>query len=506
MLASAIANVVTVLLGIIARRFFVLILGDEYQGLNGLYTNVISMLNVVELGVGSAIIYSLYKPVNDNDIDSIRSLMAFYRKSYHLIGYTVTAIGLIIIPILPYITGEVTVDINATVVYLFFLGDAVCSYFLSYKRSILYARQENYIVQIIHIVCLIAARTTQTLILYITKNYYLYLVIMVALRVVENLLISSYVNRHYPMFDDKGAKPLEESVRSDIFTKIKGLFFHQIGSFVINGTDNLVITKFLGLVTAGLYSNYALIIDAVRNLAKQVIEAVTPSVGNLLVTESRERQFDVFRKMRFVNFWMAAFCGTCLYVLMEPWIIIWIGKERLLANSVMLILAFNFFQKTMRNVYISFKNAAGIFHEDRIVPIIESILNLSSSIILVKLIGLPGVFLGTALSGLVLWCYSYPKYIYRNLFGKSYRDYAKETIGYIAVFLGILFVTYYVAGLYTSGNTLMVLVVRLLVCLIIPNVIIIVLFHSNENFLYCVNLGKKLILKVVKLLKRSDLR
>ena len=497
MLASALANIITVLLGIIARKYFVLILGDEYQGLNGLYTNVISMLGVVELGMGNAIIYKLYKPIHDNDKDTINSLMAFYRKSYHIIGALVAVIGIVIIPLLPLFVKEVTVDINTTVVYLFFLADAVFSYFLSYKRSLLYARQENYIVQIIHIVCLTAMKILQTLILYITKNYYLYLAIMVILRVVENAIITMLVDRQFPDLSGKNAAPLDKEIREDIFTKTKGLFLHQIGAFAVNGTDNLIISRFLGLVTAGLYSNYALIIDSIKSLAKQVIDATTPSVGNLLVTASTEKQYDIFKKMRFIDFWLAAFCGISLYVMMEPWVIIWIGKERLLPDYVMLVLAFNFFQKTMRNAYGTFKTAAGIFHEDRFVPLVEAALNIGFSVLLVKTIGLAGVFVGTTISGLALWCYSYPKYVYKNLFKRNYKDYALETIGYIRMFFVLLVATSFVANRFIITNNLLKLIVNRAVCVVVPNVLMILFYFRTDNFKYCVDTALRILSRIL---------
>lgn len=503
MVASAAANIITFLLGIIARRYFVLILGDEYQGLNGLYTNVISMLGVVELGMGNAIIYNLYKPIHENDRETINSLMDFYRRSYHIIGRLVAVIGVAIIPLLPFFVKEVTVDINSTIVYLFFLADAVFSYFLSYKRSLLYARQENYIVQIIHIRCLTAMKIIQTLILYVTKNYYLYLVIMVVLRIVENALITLLVDRKYPDLSGKGAAPLKKEIKDDIFLKTKGLFLHQIGAFMVNGTDNMIISRFLGLVTAGLYSNYALIIDSIKNLTKQVIDATTPSVGNLLVTETREKQYDVFKKMRFIDFWLASFCGICLYVIMEPWVVIWIGRERLLPDYVMLVLAFNFFQKTMRNTYGAFKTAAGIFHEDRFVPIIESALNIGFSVLLVKTIGLAGVFIGTTISGLALWCYSYPKYVYRNLFGRSYEDYAKETIGYILMFFVLLITTSFIANRFIISNNLLKLIVNMAVCIIVPNVMMVLFYFRTDNFRYCIQTALRIINRLLGRRKRA---
>ena len=384
MIVSLSSNVVSIIIGFIAQAVFIKTLGNEYLGLNGVFSNVISMLCIVELGIGSAIIYNLYKPIANSDYETIKSLMRFYKKSYHIIGIIVLIIGILIIPFINYIIGNVTVNTNIYIAYLLFLSDAVLSYFLSYKRSILYANQKNYYIQIIHIAYLLVLNILQIIFLIVTKNYYIYLVIKVSMRLIENIIISAIANRLYPFLLEKNVKILDKVIQLDIFKKIKALILHQISSFIISGTDNLIITKYLGLVQVGLYSNYNLIIKSVQTLTQQIIEATTPSVGNLLVTESVEKQFEVFKKMRFINFWIASFCGICLFEIMEPFITIWIGDKYLLSNVVLLILVINFYQKNMRNTYLTFKTTAGIFYEDRFVPIIESVLNIIISIFLVK--------------------------------------------------------------------------------------------------------------------------
>ena len=503
-IASTSANFIAIVIGIVSRIFFVKILGNEYLGLNGLFTNIISLLSIVELGIGSAIIYNLYKPIADNDQEKIKSLMKFYKKSYHIIGLIVCAVGLLLIPVLPLITGKVELNININLIYLLFLADSVLSYFLSYKRSILYAKQQNYIVQIIHIGYLFVMNFLQILFLYITKDFYTYLLIKVIMRIIENLIITLIVNKMYSYINDKNIKKLDKETEKDIFTKIKALFFHQIGAFIVNSTDNIIISRFLGIVVVGLYSNYYLIINSVQIVAKQIIDATTPSVGNLLVTESKEKQYDVFKKMRFLNFWIATFCSICLYVLLEPFVKIWLGKEYLLSSIVVLVLIFNFYQKTSRLTYSTFKTAAGIFYEDRFVPIIESLLNIIVSVVLVIKIGLVGVFIGTIVSGLTLWCYSYPKYVYKKLFNRSYFKYFIETIGYILLFLGILIVTILVTSFINLDNTYLELLIKLSICLIVPNILMIIIFFKTNNFRYLVGLMKKMISKIFKKKSNKD--
>lgn len=495
MLASMGSNIVTIIIGLVAQAIFIKILGEEYLGLNGLFSNIISMLGIVELGIGNAIIYNLYKPIANNNIEEIKSLMKFYKKSYRIIALFVLIIGLFIIPLLQFIVDldSVTISINVYFVYILFLIDIVCSYLLSYKRSILYAYQKNYIVNIVHMGYTILLNILQLLILYVTKNYYLYLVIKIIIRLLENIIITTIANKKYNYLLDKDIKALDKKIEKDIFTKVKALFFHKIGSFIVLGSDNIIISKFLGLTTVGLYSNYYLIINAVQTLFGQALIALIPSVGNLLVTEKKDKVFDVFKKVRFMNFWISTFASIAILAIMQSFISIWIGDKYLLSVTVLMVLVFNFYQKMMRNSYGTFKEASGIYNEDKFVPLIESLINIVVSIILVKKIGLAGVFIGTIISGLALWCFSYPKYVYKKLFERSYLDYAKETVGYILLFIIIATFTYYISTLINFSNIYLEFITNCLISLIIPNLILVIVFIKNDNFKYYLDLVKRKI-------------
>lgn len=494
MITAVSSNVLTIIVGLVAQAVFIKILGSEYLGLNGLFSNVISMLGIVELGMGSAIIYNMYKPIAENDHEKIKSLMQFYKKSYRIITLIISIIGIMIIPFIKYIVDieSVTVGINVYLVYILFLLETICSYILSYKRSMLYADQKEYITNIIHMGYTILVNTMQLTFLYFTHDYYLYLIIKVMMRLVENIVISSYVNRRYSYLLDNNVTKLDSKTEKDIFQKIRALFFHKIGTFIVSGTDNIIISKYLGLVTVGLYSNYYMIINAVQTVINHIIQATRASVGNLLVTESKIKQFDVFNKIRFVNFWISCFSSICIFVIMDSFITIWIGYKFVLPTKVLLVLVINFFIVSSRSTYGAFKEAAGIFYEDRFVPIIESLLNIVLSIIFVKKFGLMGVFMGTIGSGLVLWCYSYPKYVYNKLFGRKISDYMKETIYYFIIFILIAGFTYSLAILISFDNVYLQFISNVLIALIVPNVIMLLLFLKDENFKYFINMLKGL--------------
>ena len=491
---SMIQYTIIMLIGFISQKIFINILGTEYLGLNGLFTNIISMLGIVELGIGSAIIYNLYKPIVNNDYTTINSLMKFYKKAYFIISIIIFVLGLCFIPFLPHFVGKVTIKINIILIYLLFLLDIVASYFLSYKRSMLYADQKNYIISLIHIVIYTLLNIFQLVFLYFTKNYYVYLVIKIIFRLIENIIITIYVNKKYKNLNVKNAENLDKNILDDIVKKIKALFFHKIGTFIILGTDNIIISRYLGLVVVGLYSNYYLIINALELLFGEAINSLTPSVGHLLVENDIKKNYDVFKKIRFINFWIATFTGIGLLILVQPFITIWLGAEYLLSLLVLITLVINYYKKMMRYTYSAFKNAAGIYYEDRFIPLLESLTNIAVSILLVNLIGLPGVFIGTIMSSLCLWCYSYPKFVYKSLFNRSYKSYIKETIQYFVLFLIVAVVTYIISSNIVVNNNFLQLIIDAFCVIIIPNVIIFALFRNTENYKYF----KSLLIKLLK--------
>ncbi len=483
------SNLLTIIIGLIAQGIFIKILGSEYLGINGLFSNIISMLGIVELGVGSAIIYHLYKPIVEEDIKKVKALMNFYKKCYTIIALIILTIGLMITPYLNLFIEEVTIDINISLVYILFIIEIVCSYLLSYKRSIINANQKNYLVNFIHIGYLVILNILEIIILVLTKNYYLYLVIKIVMRILENIGVTLLANKLYPYLKHNNEK-LDENTKKDIFQKVKALFFHKVGGFIVLGTDNIIISKFIGIIEVGLYSNYYMIIDAIEKLFGQVIRAITPSVGNMLVKESSEKSFEIFKRVRFLNFWIATFSGISLLVVMNSFITVWIGSKYLLATCVLIVLVLNYYAKSMRSCHMIFKEAAGIYYEDRYIPLLESVLNIVASLILLKYFGLAGIFMGTIISSLALYCISYPKYVYKKLFNRSYLNYTKETLGYLSIFLVLAVITYKISRLIVINNAFLSLIINCLIAVVIPNLVLLIIFWHTDNFKYYLNLLK----------------
>ena len=476
--------VIDIAISFLAQRFFIILLGVEFLGLNGLFSNIISMLAIFELGIGSAITFSLYKPLVKDDKPTIKALMNFYKKAYRIITVIVGVVGLGITPFLPLLIKEVTIDINIYVVYLMFLADVVCSYLLTYRRSILYADQKNYQISYVHIGYLILMNALQLGILALTHDYYLFLGVKIVMRVVENLVIHLIVRKQYPYLNKLDKAKLDKELEQSIFQKIKALLFHKIGTFIVLGSDNIIISKFIGLAEVGLYSNYYLVIGASKRLIGQAISALTPTIGHKLAIDISEKTYRSFQKTRFVGFCMACLSSVLFLTCMQPLIKLWLGGQYLLDFLTIAMLSFNMFQQLQRYAFSTFKEAAGIYHEDRFIPLVESGLNIVASIVLLQFFGMAGVFMGTTISGLALWCYSYPRFVYKGLFKRSYWQYARETGGYILIFLICATLSYLATSIINVGGNIATIIVNAIVSMIISGVIIVLTLHKSYGFQY----------------------
>ncbi len=494
-ITSIVSNFISIIITFISQTVFIRILGAEYLGLNGLFTNVLSMLSIFELGIGNAIVFNLYKPIADNDEKKISALMNFYKKAYNIISLLIFIFGILLLPFVKYMINDVSVDTNVYMVYLLFLISSVSSYFITYKRNLIIACQKNYIINIFHTCYLILLNVLQLLVLFLFENYYLYLVIKIICQLLENFTISYYVTKKYSYLNNYQKEYVSKEIERDIFSRVKALIFHKVGGIIVIGTDNIIISKFFGLVSVGMYTNYNTISTAISSLFGQIISTTTASVGNLLVSKDIDNSFIVFKRLRFLNSWVSIFTSICFLTIVQSFITVWVGSKFKLDMFIVIVIIFNYFQKMQRQVYGTFKDSAGIWREDKYVPLIESSLNIIFSIIFLKIFGLAGVFMGTIISGLALWCYSYPKFVYKKLFGRSYIDYAKETIGYILLFLAIATFTYKISLLFIVKNVFLQLIVNTIISFTIPNIILFITFRKTENFKYFIELFYKILKK-----------
>ena len=502
-IASIIYNVFNIILSFILQSYFIKILGVEYNGIKSLFLNILSMLSIIELGFGSAIIYNLYSPIQNKDNERVKQLLGFYKLIYNIISLIILLIGLCLMPFLDALVGENSIQDNIYIIYILYLLNTVSSYLLTYKRSVLYANQHNYIINIFDTIFLIIRTIIQILILKFIGNIYIFIIIQILSTLFENICISIFVNKKYSyLVTKKHTNNIDEDTKKDIFKKVKGLLFHKIGSFIVTGTDNILISTApnLGIVYVGLYSNYNMIIYNVSLILNNIMNSATSSIGNLLSVEKEyeKKIIQTYNSITLVNSWMYCLCGSIMLAIIEPFISIWLGKEFLLPNTVLIVLIINFYINGMKKTSDIFKTAAGIFYEDRFVPIIESIFNIAFSLIFLKFCGLSGIFLGTICSSFVLLFYSYPKYMYSKIIDKSISKYFYLILKHTCISFFSFFIVYIICKFVTIRNIYLLLIAKFLISFLVPNIIYFAFMFKSDDFKYLI----KILLDVLK--KRKE--
>ncbi|MCL2676418.1 MAG: polysaccharide transporter [Streptococcaceae bacterium] len=498
MSTAAVQILITIVLRFVAQSYFVHILGLKYQGLNGLFSSIIGMLGMAELGLGTAILFNMYGFIAKKDTDTIQALLRFYKWCYRFVALIVAVFGLILLPFLPMMVDMSSISENVYIIYLLFLIDAVVSYLFIYKQSILIAHQKTHVITMADLAYNIVYNLGQIALLILTHNFTLILMIVIVLQVMKNIWINAIADKRYPYIKEKKVSKLKASIAHNFFKQMRGQVFHIFGGFVVFGTDSLVISSFLGLKVMGLYSNYLLITNTLNNFFLQIVGAVTPSVGDLLTEHNDDESFAVHKKLSFVCFWLYSFASVSIFVIMQPFINLWLGEGFLLPTTVLFVIALNFYVQGMRSPMTVFQQAAGIFYENRFVPLMEAAVNLVATLLFVQWFGLAGVLMGTVLCTMVLYGYSFPKYTFVPIFKREVSVYVKEQVSYLLSFALVFAFTAGLAHFVHVNNVWGEFILSVVLCLFIPNLICYFLFRKTEEFAYFKNLFLGLIFRKQK--------
>lgn len=409
-------NLMLNILRFISRTIFIKVLGETYLGINGMLSNVLGILALADLGIGSAISYSLYKPLADKNEKKVKSLMSFYKKAYLVIAGIVLVAGLCILPFLNFFVSNTDTISGLHIYYLVFLTNMVIGYLFSYKRTLITADQKEYkIVPIIMTFNFLIA-IFQIIVIVVLKNYLIYLLVQTLFTLVENIFINSYINKRYPYIKEKNIEKLSKDELAPIKKNVKALIYHKLGSYFVDSTDNIIISKFLGLSIVGLYSNYYLITNMFNTFINSALYSMVSVIGNVNVKEKPKKRLDIFKTMNFLCFIVFSICSLCLFNLFDLFVgKIWIGEQYLLDFGTVLLICFVFYINGFMHFNDAIKSSAGLYDKDKWVPIVQSLINIVLSIIFVNYFGLMGVFLGTLFSALFVMIIK-PIIIYKYIF------------------------------------------------------------------------------------------
>lgn len=489
---SIVTQVLTVVLNFAVKTVFIKMLNDEYLGVNGLFTNIITMLSLADLGIGIAIPYSLYKPLAKKDEHKINVLMNFYKKVYTIIGIAVLLIGLSLTPFLGLIIKDIPKNVpHLSLIYILFVIHSASSYFFVYKKFLIDSDQKGYITSRIIFTFSTLLSIIQIILLVTTKNYILFLLSSIILVIIQNIYISSKANKLYPFIKNKTDEKLEKEDMEGIKKNVSSLFIYKVGTVIMNGTDNIIISKFIGLIIVGFYSNYVLIINSITTVLNQIFNAITSSIGNLVVTTNKKRSKEVYDNLNFANFWLYALFGVCIIVLINPFINIWIGKKYVMGFSIVFLLVLNFYVLGMQSVTNSFRNAYGLFWIAKYRPIIMVIINIVISVVLVQFIGIEGVLIGTLISRLLTTAWLDPYIVHKYGFEISPKSYYIDYLKYLVIFIAISIILNYFVSMITINNIFILILIAILVVISV-NVILVLLFFKTSEFNYFYDKIKKI--------------
>ncbi len=480
--SSFLSNFILNIIKFVCRIIFVKIIGEVYLGVNGLLSNVLGLLSLTELGIGTAINYSLYKPLVDNDKEKIKSLMNFYKKSYHIIALIVLILGLIILPFLPYFIKDTTGIENLNVIYLIFLLNQVIGYLFSYKRTLIIADQKEYKLVPFTVGFNFLVNVFQIIFLFLTKNYLVYLIIQTIFIVIENIVINNYINKKYSYMEDKESiKSISKDELDKIKKNVKALLFHKVGSYAVNSTDNLIISTIIGITAVGYYSNYSSLIVIISGFIYTFISNITASFGNLIVKENTKKRLEVFREVNFIYYIMYGISTVCFINLFNPFIGFVYGEHFVLSITCVYLITFNYYLLGMTNIVEIVKSAAGLYDNDKYVPLFQAAINLVISIVLGLKIGLIGIFIGTLISTLLPLTIK-PIIIYKHVFETSPILYLKDFFKqFIVLIISIIFS---VLGLHflSFSNIILKLIISLLISITCPSIFIYITYKNSDVY------------------------
>lgn len=470
----------TIVLSFVSRSVFLYCLSVDYLGIQGLFGDILNMLSLADLGFGTAMTFSMYKPLADKDYKKLAGLTTFYKKVYRVIATVITLIGIGLVPFLKYLVKLDTEMPHLTLYYLLFLANTVASYLVVYKTCIISADQKNYLLTKYNTNFSIICTIVSTIMLLITKNYIVYLVIQVLFTYLRNFYSSYVAKKTYPFIDDKVKLPKEDT--KGIFKNIGSVFLYKISSVLINATDNTIISVMIGTSYVGYYSNYTIIVNKLTAFVNTIFYSLTASLGNLIVKEGKEQRYNIFKIMQSVSVVLSTFFVTCVLFLQQDFIKIWLGNDYKLDNLVVIAIVLNFyFSISLLPIWV-FREATGLYQQTKFVMLITAVVNVVVSIVLSKYIGLAGVIFATSISRITTYFWYEPKLLFKQYFGKSCKIYFLGVLKSIIVTIVVCAIVGFVTS-YITVNSWLLLIVKGAIVAILTALIEFVIYRKSEGVL-----------------------
>ncbi len=457
---AMVQNILNLIISLAGRIVFARVLSASYFGVSGLFSNVIGVLSIADLGMSTAMMYRLYKPIADDDQETIVSLVAFFRKVFLTIATVVFLVGVALIPFLKYIVNLPEGISHLYSFYFLNLLGAVMSYLFVYRTVLISADQKNYLLVRSNIVFKIITFVLQMAVLIGLKSYFIYLLIAVVINLINNLYQNHIALKQYPFLRTIKAKKLDKEELTAIFVDVKALFLYKICGVIQTNTDSIMISIFVGTIVVGYYSNYLMIISQVITVLGIIFGNLKAGIGNKLASEGPdEGGYRLYEVLELFNYWLVLGCSIAIFILSKPFIALCFGTEYVLQDYVVLAVVLNFYTSNIRQTLWAYRETTGIFKQTQYTTMVTAVCNIVTSIIGGYFFGLFGIIMATVFSRIIYAWWKEPMVLYRECFHKDPMHYYKQYI--IRVILGFVIggAAYVLCSLIPDCNDVLKLVI-----------------------------------------------
>lgn len=483
MISGLVQQMINILLPFVTRTLILYQLGEEYQGLSSLFTSILQVLNLTDLGFSSAVVYILYKPIAEHDNQAVCAIMEYFKKIYRIIGLAVLSLGIILMPFLPYlIKGSYPDDINIYLLYFIYLTNSVISYWLfAYKSALLNAMQRMDIVNNISTVTRAVMYLFQILVLILFSNYYTYIIFLPIATILNNILLEILSKKYFPEFLPNGVIP--DDTRKALIKQVRGIFINRIGDVARNGADSIFLSSLIGLTAVAVYNNYFYVYTAVYGISLVIANSMAASVGNSIAKESIDKNYNDLCKFTFIFSWFTGWCTVCLCCLYQPFMLIWMRGDMhlLLSNLDMILFCIYFYAITMNNIRNQYLNGAGLYWELRLWYILEAVGNIVLNYLLGKFFGITGILLATLITIVLFNFISRNHVLFQYYFKRSIKEFYFQHIFYIIITTIGCVLTYFICS-FVSFNGIIGLLSKMAICMVIPNILFLGAYFRTNKF------------------------
>jgi len=490
----------TIILNFSVRTIFIHCLNEAYLSVNGLYSNILTVLSLAELGFGSAVIYHMYEPMATHDYQKVAGLLLFFKRAYFAVGAVIVSLGLCVIPFMDVIIKDKPDVPGLTLYYILFLLNSGLSYcFSAYKGTLFSADQKDYVRTNVRNAASIMQAALQIILLLLLRAYLAYLLVQLAGTIFVNIYVAHLADKRYPEVSSYKKEALSVNEKQQLLKDTGALFLTKIGHVALNGTDNIIVSAVVGVLWVGRLSNYTLICDSVTSVLCQITAAITGSLGNFFATENKQAGYTLFQKIDFLNFWLYGFSFIALVTLLDPFVQLWAGGRFVLGLSISVAIAINFFVAGYMNTLWVFRSTLGLFKQGKFRPILVAVLNIVLSIVLGKLWGVFGVLFATFLSRASINLWYDPIVLHKYGFGVSSKPfflrYLKRIILMTAVSLAMLAVRSVVLP---AEATILRFAAMTAITAVVPNAVFWLAYRRCDEYAYFRSVAKDRVITPIR--------